>query len=404
MVDAGAATHAAGTTRREMTKDVSAAEIDIEIRAADASALAEYEAFCAECAHGPAQNPLWVRSWIDATGADAIIATARRGSRIICMIALEIVQEGAFRVARFPGGRHANGNFVASAKGKAGLFSEDDRAALCSAIRLARPDIDLIYLERQNPSFDGLANPLASIATGQSPNLSLATELSGGFDATLERANGKRKRKKYRFQVRKFEEAGGWRHVDGATPEPVERHIDAFFVMRAARFRKMGISNNVFGEADVQTFFRALFRDALKQDPAPFALHGIEVGGELRGVNGLSATPHSVVCEFVGIRDDNPQFSPGFFLDYLCMEQACGNGKKLYDFSVGDDPAKRSWCDIETRQFDVLLPLTAKGRLFSFYVNSRARAVRFVKSNRTIWSLIQRARRRGAAQAEAPTD
>lgn len=394
MVDIGAAAQASGTTSRDGSVARTRSGIVVELRPADDAALAEYEAFCRAAAHAPAQDPLWVRSWIAATGADAVIVDVRRGGRTICTLALEIVREGPFRIARFPGGSHANGNFVATAPGEAEPLSAADRQALCAAIRQARPDIDLIYLERQNPHFDGLPNPLAGLATGRSPNISLATDLDGGFQATLERANAKRKRKKYRFQLRKFEGAGGHRVIIADTPEEVDRLLDAFFVMRAARFRKMGIAHNVFGSAQVQAFFRALFRDALEKTTPPFVLHGLEVGGELRGVNGLSITAHSMVCEFVGIRDDDPQLSPGFFLDYACMEEACQQGKKLYDFSVGDDPAKRSWCDVETWQFDTLMPLTARGLLFRTYVEGRARAVRFVKSNRLLWTLVRHVRRR----------
>lgn len=400
MVDIGAAVQAAGSSSTEQKHTA----ITAETLAADETALARYEAFCRTAAHGPAQSPLWLRSWIAATGADAAIIKVRRGGRTICALALEIRQEGPFRVARFPGGSHANGNFVATAPGAAEPLSASDQKAVCAAVRRARPDIDLIHLERQNPDFDGLPNPLEGLATGQSPNVSLATNLDGGFQATLERANAKRKRKKYRFQLRKFEGAGGHRVIIADTPEEVERMLDAFFVMRAARFRKMGIANNVFGSAQVQAFFRALFRDALKETPKPFVLHGLEVGGELRGVNGLSITPHSMVCEFVGIRDDDPQLSPGFFLDYACMEEACEDGKKLYDFSVGDDPAKRSWCDVETWQFDTLMPLTARGFLFWTYVRARARAVRFVKSNRLLWTLVRYVRQRkteGRQETEA---
>lgn len=390
MVDIGAAVEAAGSSRAEPAY----AAITVEILAADEAGLSQYEAFCRTAAHAPAQSPLWLRAWIAATGADAVIIRLQRGGRTISMLALEVSREGPCRIARFPGGSHANGNFVATAQGGADPLSKSDKQVLCAAIRQARPDIDLIHLERQNPDFDGLPNPLAGLATGRSPNISLATTLDGGFQATLERSNSKRKRKKYRFQLRKFEGAGGYRIIIADTQEEVDRLLDAFFVMRAARFRKMGITNNVFGSAHVQAFFRALFRNALNETPKPFVLHGLEVGGELRGVNGLSMTPHSMVCEFVGIRDDDPQLSPGFFLDYACMEEACEQGKKLYDFSVGDDPAKRSWCDVEIWQFDTLMPLTARGSLFLAWVRGRARAVRFVKSNRLLWALVRHIRRR----------
>ncbi|RWE64197.1 MAG: GNAT family N-acetyltransferase, partial [Mesorhizobium sp.] len=77
--------------------------------------------------------------------------------------------------------------------------------SMFKAIGRTRPDIDLISLERLLPDLDGVASPLAALPSFPSPNLALAVDLDGGFDALLSRASGKRKRKKHRSQTRKFE-------------------------------------------------------------------------------------------------------------------------------------------------------------------------------------------------------
>ena len=309
MVDIGAA---APGTRLEHSRaglDREAAALLVEVRAADDVALAGYEAFCRRAVYAPPQHPLWVRSWMMATGADMIVVALRRDGRPLMQMVLEVVASGPCRIARFPGGKHANGNFVATAGGAPAL-SASERDALVAAIRDARPDIDLVRLERQNPHHDGAPNALAGMATMRSPNVSLAVDLDGGFSAVLSRSGGKRKRKKYKTQLRKFEEAGGHRLFEAETPEEAERLINEFFVMKAARLREKGIAN-VFGTPEVQAFFRRLFCEAVEQKPAPFVLHGVEVAGEIRAVNGLSITGHSFVCEFGGIREDPSGSSPG---------------------------------------------------------------------------------------------
>lgn len=364
----------------------------VELRPADELALADYEAFCRTAIHGPAQHPLWISNWVTATGADAVIVMLRRAGAPVVAFALEIVREGPFRIARFPGGHHANGNFVALAHNCDGL-GEDDARTICSALHEARPDIDLVCLERQNPHQDGVANPLSGLASIRSPNLSLAVDLSGGFAGVKARRHGKRKLKKYRLQVRKFEEAGGYRLITATTPEETDRLLDAFFAMKASRFSERGISN-VFAAKDVQAFFRNLFRDALERPERPYELHAVEVAGQLVAVNGCSITSHSLVCEFGGIVDRGDNSSPGYFLDFFCIEEACHAGKALYDFSVGDEVYKRSWCDVETWQFDTLLPLTAKGRALWAVEVGRAHAVRLVKSNDALWSFVKQMRTR----------
>ncbi|TIM19619.1 MAG: GNAT family N-acetyltransferase, partial [Mesorhizobium sp.] len=223
------------------------------------------------------------------------------------------------------------------------------------------------------PDLEGIANPLASLPNFPSPNLSLAVDLAGGFDALLSRASGKRKRKKHRSQTRKFEAVGSQRRIEARTADEVNRLLDAFFEMKEFRFRKMGIAN-VFGEPEVRTFFRALFVEALCDDKPSFVLHGLEVAGKLRAV-------------------------PGDFLFFDNIQEACERGLDVYDFSVGDEPYKRLWCDIETQHFEVLVPLTLKGRALALILLQGARLKAFVKNSPTIWKLTKVLRRKTAGHA-----
>lgn len=391
MVDIGATTRAAETSRSDGKSAPTRAGFSVDVRSANEAALSDYDAFCARAVHAQAQHSLWVRSWIDATGADALIATVSRDGRPAVSLALEVIRSGGFGIARFIGGSHANGNFAATAPTATHPLTDSEAQALSDALHAARPDIDLVLLERQNPRWEGRENPLQRLATVESPNVSLAVDLSGGFDEMLSRHNGKRKRKKFRLQLRRFEEAGGHRLIEARTVEDVDRLMTAFFELKAARFGKQGITN-VFEPADVQAFFRKLFTDAVRQPAPPFILTGIEVAGVLRGIHGMSVVADGVVCEFSAMLEDELQISPGFFLDYTAMEEACAKGMKFFDFSVGDEDYKRSWCDLETRQFDTLMPLTAKGRMLRGWKMARSRAVRAVKSNATLWALTKRLR------------
>src|SRR5690606_35920471 len=137
-----------------------------------------------------------------------------------------------------------------------------DLRALMSAIRKARPDIDILRLERQALDLHGYRNPLRLLPHVQSPSLTLAADLSGGFDALLERASGKRKRKKNRSQQRKFAEAGGFEMVRAGTAEEVEELLTAFFLLKHRRFETQGIED-VFADPATRNFLTRLFTDAL---------------------------------------------------------------------------------------------------------------------------------------------
>ncbi|WP_170990099.1 GNAT family N-acetyltransferase [Aquamicrobium sp. LC103] len=372
---------------------------------ADAAALERYADFCGTAVLAPTQHPVWIKAWVKATAADGLVLALSLDGRPALMLALEVVRKGPFRIARFMGGDHANGNFPAVLAEAAASLTSADLDMLMDAIRDARPDIDIVELHRQNHGQGGLRNPLMLLPQGRSPNVSLAADLDGGFDALLERASGKRKRKKYRLALRKFDEAGGHRLIEAATPGETERLLSEFFVMKAERFRKKGIPD-VFAAPEIKAFFHALFRDALAEPSPPFVLHAVEVGGVLRAVNGLSIGSDRVICDFGGIREDELiNASPGFFLDYSNVEQACQSGAAIYDFSVGDEDYKRSWCDLETWQFDNFVALSAKGAALRQASRLRSRIVGFVKSNERLWSFVKRLRKGVAGRtSDQPTE
>ena len=402
MVDAAASLDArpGATSRRKV---VPASTRRVSVHSGIEEALAAYRTVAEHGRFSPAQSPEWLGSWSENTAADIVVAVLELGGVPAFSLALETVRSGPFRIARFTGGRHANGNFPPLAAA-APRVTRADIDVLVAAIREARPDIDVLWLARNVEEHQGFANPLLQLGGLPSPNISLAVDLHGGFDALLARSSGKRKRKKHRSQNRKFEAAGGWQRIEAGSPAEVSRLLDAFFAMKQERFRKMGIAN-VFGEADVQAFFRQLFTDALKHPRPPFVLHALEVGGTLRAVTASSRTGNRLICEFGAIvEDDLAGASPGDFLFFENIRAACDEGMEIYDFSVGDELYKRLWCDIETTHFDVVVPLSVKGVVFAGLARATNRATAMVKNSPLVWKLTKALRRQTAAQPVTSDD
>lgn len=366
-------------------------ESAVDIAAADAKALAAYRTFCGCALYAAPQAPVWIESWTANVNPDGLIVTLRQGARPVMMLALEIVRYGPFRVARFMGDSHANGNFPAFAPSA----SPEPAAlrAMARAMREVRPDIDLVALERQNPAQAATPNPLLPLATAASPNVALAVDLEGGFAALLARRNGARKLKKVRQQARHFEELGGYRIGRADTQGEVERVLGAFFAMKRLRLARQGIAD-VFAAPALRSFFTELFVKSLAEPSRPFFLSVLEAGGKILAVDGLSRDDHATISQFSAIGEESNRLAPGFMLKFANVEQACTEGKRIFDFSVGDEPYKRSWADIETRQFDCFLPLTAKGRLLDGAMRLRGGAVRIVKSNDRLWAFTKKARER----------
>jgi rhodanese-related sulfurtransferase len=111
MVDGGAALRASavtGWTRREPDM------LTVDVQPAGEAVLAAYGAMAREAVAGVPQSAEWVSAWIAATDARMIFIDIGQDGRRIMTLALEVVDTGGCRVARFPGGRHAIGNFPAT--------------------------------------------------------------------------------------------------------------------------------------------------------------------------------------------------------------------------------------------------------------------------------------------------
>jgi len=376
----------------------SSGQVETAVFTEPQAALAAYGEVARQALFTPPQSPAWIAAWVEETGADLVIATLAIGGQPALALALEVVKKGPFRLARFMGGHHANGNFMPLVA-DAPRIRRADIDALIAAIRKARPDIDLLSLERIVEEHEGLGNPLTALPKLPSPNVSLAVDLDGGFEALLKRSSGKRKKKKHRSQIRKFELVGPWRTLQAGTPDEVARVLSAFFEMKRIRLTKIGVEN-VFGAAEVQAFFRRLFREALGAEKPAFVLGALEVGGTIRAVTGSSVVGKRLICEFGAISEDELFYaSPGDFLFFEEIKKACDAGMDVYDFSVGDEHYKRLWCDIEAKHFDVTVPLTVKGRALAGVSRGKTRLKRFVKRNAFMWTLTKRLRRRSAVPA-----
>ncbi len=93
--------------------------------------------------------------------------------------------------------------------------------------------------------------------------------------------------------------------------------------------------------------------------------------------------------------------SPGELLFYRMIRDLCGQGVKLFDFGIGDQLYKRSWCSVMTPHHDVVLPLTLPGRLAAAVHHLKVSAKTAIKRNQKLYGAIQRLRSRGTAPEKA---
>lgn len=339
----------------------------------------------------------WCRAWTKTHGSHLAILRGRMQGETVFILPLEVVRTGLVRQAQFIGTRFTNIN--------TGLFTPCYRSTadaarqkiLVDAISKALKDeADLVALTNIPFDWRGERHPFAGVNAVEHQNHSFQLPLSGSMAETIAPLNAKRRRKKYRNQLRKIEAAGGFDHVVASGEDEKTALLECFFRQKADRFRSLGLPN-VFQAPETQAFFHLVTQMSSGGYDVPLELHAIRMRGALDGqiaaIAGLSRKGDHIICQFGSIDEAlAPEASPGELLFWLVIEQALEDGVALFDFGLGDQPYKRRWCSIETVQHDVLLPITTAGRLAALAHRGVTRTKTIIKGNPHLYALIQRFR------------
>jgi CelD/BcsL family acetyltransferase involved in cellulose biosynthesis len=339
----------------------------------------------------------WCRAWAGTRTSKLLIVEGVSGGRTQLILPLEIVRHGPVRLARLLATDFSNIN--------TGLYSEDFRSrstptrmreALEGARGLFARHFDLLLLDKVPLEWRGEATCFAGLPSVRNQNAAFQLDLLGDFERTLAQLNAKRRRKKFRNSERRLQALGGFDYVIADAGEEALGLIDIFFRQKAARFEAMGLPD-VFRDEETRAFFRALVCVPASDDTYPLQLHAVRLKGEHDGrivaIAGISRKGDHVICQFGSIDDSiAADASPGELLFYLAIQKVCGEGARLFDFGIGDQAYKRSWCTIETPQHDLLWPTTLAGHAAAALHRAKTGAKRLIKQNPQVYAFLQRLR------------
>lgn len=341
----------------------------------------------------------WCASWVMTHVERPLFLRGRLGDRTVFILPLELVRNGLFRTARFIGSPHSNINTGLFAEDLGGLPPEKLAAFILDELIAKLAHVaDIITLEKMPLEWRGLPHPLASLPSIRNQNSSYQLPLLPDFAATLAQINAKRRRKKFRVSERRMESYGGYDYIIADSLDERRAILDVFLAQKAARFEALGLPN-VFRDASTQAFLRAAISQGGTLENRPLSLHALRLRSDadsrIVAIAGVSRKGDHMICQFGSIDETlAADASPGELLFYRIIERACSEGVRLFDFGIGDQPYKRSWCTVETPHHDIVLPLTVRGRLAAGVHRLIVRTKRAIKSNRSVYAAVQRFRQK----------
>ncbi len=355
----------------------------------------------------PFQSLDWVSTWI-AAGAIApssrpVVIRARRGEVTEFLLPLVVERIGPFAVARRLAGSHASYALGVWRDLAVSYDPEEIRRGLRAVAR--SEGIAAYALDAVPRRWDGIVVPLAAALAGR-PSLDdgHAVRLDPSFDAFLAGRNAGHKRKKLKAKEKLLAAAGGYRIAAATTPAEVEATLVAFFAQKSAALAARGISDP-FAAAAVRDAFRRLALDSLGAAEPLLELTRLEAGGAVVAVIGASIRAGRLHALFASFAEgDLERASPGETLFFRHVESACRRGLAIYDFGVGAERYKASWCDERIELMDLQLPVTIGGRLLLGLGEIVGRAKAAIRRDERLWPLVVRLRARIAGRRAGTTD
>jgi CelD/BcsL family acetyltransferase involved in cellulose biosynthesis len=338
----------------------------------------------------------WVEAYLQANSKtekiQPFIIVGRLKNDIVFILPCTLHGRFGTRV-KFIGGKHVNVNLGIFPQAFRDVITPRCFGQIFARIRKLVPGIGYLGLCCQPENWNGSPNPLLREPHQRSANPAFLINLSGGFDETLARGNAKRKRKKFRQQVRQCEALGGYQLYKPDGIEEINYLIDQFLAQKSKRLKSLGIKD-VFADEGIKEFLVGLATSSTKHKSPLLQLYALKIGNQTAAVFGAGAMGKHLSGYFSSI--DAEQFgevSPGEMLLYLVVEDACAQGYEMFDLGAGDERYKRSWSTDKIDMYDMIVPYNYKAAPVVYLRRAYGAVRRTIRENETYWNAYKTIRK-----------
>ncbi len=340
----------------------------------------------------------WVRPWTENVAGPARIkprlAIGRFGTEAMFILPLGIRKRGPFNVATWLGDSHSNFHMGIFSKSFIQNARRQDVRDVVDCVVKLMGRVDVLEMCCQPVVWQGFTNPFTFLDWQESHNHAYALDLGAGFEDAINRKNGARKRKKYRWQQNKLRDVGGAELRVATSEAEVDAMLDVSFAQMAGRFNRAGIWNR-FEDTGIETFIRQMAKSSLDDVEPQLLIYGLEIDGKFSATLAGGVNKGQFSGCFISLTDgDYSHISPGEMIIHLVIRDCCERGLKNFDLGRGEERYKSSWCDTTVAMFETNMAISNWGIGFAFYERGKIAAKRLVRNNQSLWNLAKRVRAR----------
>jgi CelD/BcsL family acetyltransferase involved in cellulose biosynthesis len=251
----------------------------------------------------------------------------------------------------------------------------------------ARTPFDMVRLEKMPERIGPQPNPMLVLATRRNASGAWLTPLAPSWEEFYAAKRSGQTRRRDRSKRKHLDAHGDVRFVEPQTPDERLDTLDMLMRQKAVSFARMGVANlfEIPGYAD---FFRAVSAEPIVH------VSRLDVGGHPGAIN-LGLTMRGRYYHLLASYTEDAEIArlgPGAAHLQEIVANAIRHGCTVFDFTIGDEPYKRDWCEERQTLHDHLSARTLAGHAAVALHAGKLRLKRTIKENPRLWDAFTRTR------------
>jgi CelD/BcsL family acetyltransferase involved in cellulose biosynthesis len=220
------------------------------------------------------------------------------------------------------------------------------------------------------------------------PSGAYLTTLSADWETFYTAKRSAPTRRRDRTKRKRLAESGEVHMVTPHLADEIATTLDVLIRQKCRAFARMGVAD-IFARPGCRAFFSEL---TLRGGDLVH-LSRLEVGSTVAATN-LGLVFRNRYYHVLASYDVGPlsRFGPGAAHLHDLMRYAIARGCTEFDFTIGDEPYKRDWCDTEVALYDHIGAATARGWVVAATEIGLRRVKRAIKQSPILWPALTRGR------------
>ena len=340
----------------------------------------------------------WLSAWQHHIGARAgvvphIVTVRDANGTLLSILPLASAQRGPLRELVWLGSELCDYNAPLVAAGFAQQLDAATFAALWRRIVQAvqmRARCDIVRLEKMPATIGAQPNPMLALPTVLNPSGCYATKLGASWDKFYEAKRSAATRARDRSKRKRLAAHGQIQFATAADASEALSTLQVLIEQKSAAFARRGIGN-IFSRAGYTEFYRDLATDP--QTRSLVHISALRVGDTVAATNFALTFKERYYYVLSSYTDgEMARLGPGAAHLHELFRYAIERGFGVFDFTIGDEPYKRDWCDRAEPLYDMVAVISWRGLAAATPLLAFSRLKRAIKQNPRLWSLFSKAR------------